>query len=253
MEAAENSLVQTSFGALAHFHGSPTGLQFERDFADLDEFKSYCESLAKVRSFGPFAVGDGFLKAVAQFGEKKAMGDTLVAVTGHTAAWVRKCTEVANAIPYQYRLMTSRYMSFEHHAAAAKYKGNGCETHAGNVVSDKECEACRDARYQQIAELLAMAEKKKWSAKELKDHIAQKSTTVREHQRNLDGAEFDPEPILEAVGAAKDAMTEIKNNVAGLIVKSKFVNKQGKKLHGRIEKGEAALSDLRKLIEAQLG
>jgi hypothetical protein len=251
---SENSLVQQSFGALSHGEGSPIGLHITRDFADFDEFKSFCESLAKVRSFGPFAVGDIFAKAVAQFGEKKAMADTLCEIASHTPAWVRKCTEVAQAIPYEYRRMTSRYMSFEHHVVAAKVKGHGCDDHHEFPIRNPaECAPCEVARITEIANWLETAEKKKWSAKELKDRIGSgKSTTVREHQRNLDGGEFDPEPLKESIGVVKHYLSAIKESTSGVIDKNKLNRGNAKRLLKNVTEGAEALDGLKKILESHL-
>ncbi len=57
-EVAEvsNSLVQPSFGALSQEHGSPVGIVLQGELP-FDDWKERCASLAKVRSFSPFAVG----------------------------------------------------------------------------------------------------------------------------------------------------------------------------------------------------
>lgn len=250
---AENSLVQSSFGALSAEHGSPIGIEFAQGELPFEEWRDRVTSLAKVRSFSPFAVGDVFRYGVEKYGEKRALSDTAIRLADHTESYIRKCADVCQKVPYGYRRLG---MSFEHHAAVAKVKGNGCEAHTGAPVSDSECDACRDARYAEIANWLETADKKHWTAKELKDQIgAARTTTVREHQRNLDGKEFDVEVYKEAVNDLKTNLSVVKESLAfgGLLTKTDAIDRgKNKALLAKFDDLEESMGNLRKIIEANL-
>src|ERR1035441_1157478 len=163
MDNDNGALVTQQFGALSTEHGSPVGIKFAQGELPFEEWKDRVASLAKIRTFSPFAVGDVFGYGVAHYSEKKAMSDTLIKLADHAAPYVRKCADVCSKVPYDSRRLG---LSFEHHAAVSRVKGNGCEAHAGspNPLSAPNCSDCEVARLAEIANWLEMAEKKKWSA-----------------------------------------------------------------------------------------
>lgn len=256
MEAiVENSLVQASFGELSTAHGSPVGLYTVPDFDNLDDFKKFCTSLAKLRSFPAFVVGDAFLKAVEKFGDKKAMSDTICGIADYNPNYIRRCADVCGLLPYERRVVG---LSFEHHDAVHKLKGDGCLAHQGapKPLSAPDCRDCEEARLACISDWLDKAAKKKWTAKELKEEIgAAKTTTVREHQRNLDGKEFDVEVYKEAVNDLKTNLSVVKESLAfgGLLTKTDAIDRgKNKSLLGKFDDLEESMGNLRKIIEANL-
>lgn len=199
---SNGELVAQQFGGLSAEHGSPVGIQFGQGELPFDEWKDRVASLAKIRTFSPFAVADVFNYGVQHYGEKKAMSDTLIKLADHNEKYIRKCADIGRIVPYNVRKLG---MSFEHHSAVSKVTSPGCDDHKDFPIKNAaECPPCEDARLRSMSEWLDRAGKKGWSAKELKDQI-RGSTTVREHQRNLDGRDFDPD-------AFKEALEDVKTN-----------------------------------------
>jgi len=246
----ENALVQQSFGALSQERGSPVGLILQEGLS-FEELVERCASLAKVRSFSGFAVGDVFAYARRVHGEKKAFGAKLVETADHTLAFCRKAADVCDAIPYNIRF--GRPLSFEHHVAVHKIKSPGCAVHP--TVGDPKCEKCETARLTEISAWLDKALKKRWTARDLKDALdAERSTHVREHERALPGQEFDPEAIRGAVSVLKHQMMVVREKTSGIVTaKGKLDKGKTKTLLSKLDDLDAASADLRSKLTAEVG
>ena len=245
---AENSLLQESFGPLSTEHGSPVGIVLQGELP-FDDWKDRCASVGKVKNFGPFALGDVFLYGVTRYGEKRAYAQEPIRLADHTIAFVKKCAEVCKAVPYDIR---NRELSFEHHSHVAKVKAS-CNAHAAGA--DPQCPDCEQARLNEIAHWLTEAEKKHWTASDLKDKLAAKrQTTVREHQRSLDGSDFDPQIVRDAVGVLKHQMMAVKEHCSGLITsKGKLDKGKTKTFLSRLDDLDSASADARKILKAEMG
>jgi hypothetical protein len=245
----ENSLVQESFGALSSEHGSPVGIVLQADLP-FEDWKDRCASVGKVKSFGPFGVGDVFRYGMELYGEKRALAAEPIRLADYTPAFVRKCAEICTAIPFERRRVG---LSFEHHAACAKIKSPGCASHQG--ASEAGCEPCVTARLDEISAWLQKAEQKKWTAAELKDQLkAARTTTVREHERALPGQDFDPQTVRDAVGVLKHQMMEVRENTSGLLnAKGKLDKGKSKTMLTKLEQLDTATSDLREILEGEIG
>lgn len=242
-------LVTQQFGLLADVHGTPVGIDIP-DFTDLNAFKEFCAGLAKLRSFSPFVVGDSFAKAVAQFGDKKAMSDTICGIADYNPKYIRTCSEVCGKVPRTVRRIG---LSFEHHAAVSKVKGNGCDDHHDYPITNPaECFPCEEARLSEISLWLETAEKKKLSAKDLKDQIvASRTTDVRGHTRNLDGKDFPAEEFREAFDDVKTNLKILNESMkfAGMITKAKNLDRaKAQALLGKTKDLKESVENLEEFI-----
>jgi hypothetical protein len=242
------ALVTEQFGQLAMFHGTPVGLDLQDfEFKDLAHFKECLERIPQLHAFTQFTVGDIFAKAKAQFGEKKAMSDTLCAITRYNPLAVRKFEEICEAIPRGYRRLG---LSFEHHAAVSKVKSPGCADNHPRVVGGYEgCEECKQARLDTIKNWLEAADTKGWTAKELRNQVAGK-TTVREHQRKLAGGEFDVDTFKSTVASAQASLEAVRKSLTPKLItkqdqldrgKCRTLLKQIEELHEELKALESAI------------
>ena len=245
---AENSLLQESFGPLSTEHGSTVGIILQGELP-FDDWKDRCASVGKVKNFGPFALGDVFGYGVARYGEKRAFAQEPIKLADHTIAFVKKCADVCKAVPYHIR---NKELSFEHHSHVSKVKAS-CNAHADGP--DANCADCEQARLNEITHWLDEAEKKHWTASDLKDKLAAKrQTTVREHQRSLDGADFDPQTVRDAWGILKHQMMVIKEKYSGIITgKGKLDKGKSKTFLSKLDDLDAASAEMRKLLSGEIG
>src|SRR5216684_1006082 len=167
MAETGTELIERVFDSLTQERGSAVGLDLQPDLP-FDDWKQRCAAVGTVRSFGPFALGDVFRYGAATYGEKRAFADGPVRLADHTPAFIHKCAEVCGRIPHDRRKLG---LSFEHHVAVAKLKSPGCSSHQA-VGPEADCAHCELARLDEIGDWLTKASNKKWTAKELKDQLA---------------------------------------------------------------------------------